>query len=81
METNKLEKIKFAGRIFKKGFVTQIIDPNTIMLATTMGLAQGFKYKGDFNRGLTAGVVTLGVMGGVNGVKTIIENWDVVKCI
>lgn len=54
-------------------------DERSYALAGTVGLIQGLKYNGSLNRGVKAGVSTMGVMVGVNIVRNIVGNFEGIK--
>lgn len=76
---NKLDKVKFTGRVFVLGCKKQAADSNTLGMATVVGLAQGLKYKGNFKLGIETGLAVFGVVCVSNGIKCVIQNWDVIS--
>ena len=59
------------GKIFVKSVAKQAIQPETLILGGAIGLGQGFKYNGNWKRGVVAGAITLGVMGTICGVANV----------
>lgn len=76
---NLLEKVNFGGRIFISSTKAQMLNEGTITMAVMIGFMQGLKYNGNLNRGLKSGITTLVVLGMVNGVRNVVENWDTIK--
>lgn len=56
-----------------------ISHDGTFKLAATVGLVQGLKYSGNFNRGIKAGVTTMAVMVSIDVVRNVANNWEVIK--
>jgi hypothetical protein len=72
--------LKRGIEVFTEGFKKQLTDdPTTWGAATVLGLHQGLKYKGDFRNGVMTGIAVLGVIGTVNGVRSIVKNLDYIK--
>jgi len=80
MKVNKyVRKAKVAADLFMEAAGKSVGDPTTIETAATMGLWNGFKYKGNLKRGVASTVTTFLVIGGVHGTINVITNWDEVK--
>ena len=71
-----VRKAKTAAYLFTDGAVNAMVDPTSIETAATIGLWNGFKYKGDLKRGIKSGAVTFLVLGGVYGTINVLTNWD-----
>lgn len=74
----KENAIKRNLRVFKNGFVQQIISGGTFATSATVGIYQGLKYSGSLKRGITAGLATEAVFATINGVRNVISyhEWD-----
>lgn len=72
-------KLAVGCELFSKGFVVQALDSSTISLGLGIGIMQGLKYNGNFKRGLTTGLVVMGVVSTVNGLRNVIENAYIIK--
>lgn len=68
-----------AGDIALSAAMTQIGDRATAQIAIGAGIMQGLKYRGNFKRGIKAGLVTYGVIAGTNAIMNVASNWDVIK--
>lgn len=85
MKTNKLKetiimsKIKNAGKVFVGTFGKQIVTSETLTTSAAIGILQGLKYKGDFKRGIVAGVGSLVTQGVISGIVNVAQNWDSIK--
>ena len=71
-------KLTVGCELFSKGFVVQAMDSSTISLGLDIGIMQGVKYNGNFKRGLTTGLVVMGVVSAANGLKNVIENAHII---
>ena len=77
---NRLKNKGYAiGRIAVAGAMKQVADEGTLMLGVTVGLMQGLKYNGDFKRGVKAGVTTVAVVAGVNGIRNVANQWEFIR--
>jgi len=65
------KKAKNIGKVFARSFGKQAIEPSTLMLGGALGLGQGFKYNGNWKRGIVAGIITVGVFGTINGITNV----------
>lgn len=74
-----LRQAKMVGYLFGKGIFKQAQENDTLALASMVGLSQGLKYTGSLVRGLKAGIVTVLVIGAVNGGRTIYANRVAIK--
>lgn len=74
-----LKKCSFVKTVFVGGFRTQLEQETTWVAATTLGLGQGLKYKGDIKTGLITGAATIVVLGTVNGFYNIATNYSKMK--
>ena len=72
----KVTKLSVIRIIFVGAFKHQLIQEDTLLVCTGIGLGQGFKYDGNLKRGLEAALVTAVVIGTVSGVINVIDNWD-----
>lgn len=83
MNKEMVEKLKRKGLvacdIAISSAMKQMADPATAKVAVGIGLYQGLKYRGNFKRGLKAGLVTYGVMAGFNAIGNVAEKWDDIK--
>ena len=74
-----VRKAKVARDLFIEAAGKGLADPTTIETAATMGLWNGFKYKGNLKRGIGATATTFMVIAGVHGTINVAVNWDKVK--
>lgn len=82
--TNEMvEKLKRcslkAADIAVSAAMKQMGDKATTQIAIGAGIMQGLKYRGNFKRGVKAGLVTYGVIAGANTVMNVASNWDLIK--
>ena len=66
-----LKRVRLMSKVFAHATVKSMFTADTMVFGTVLGLVQGLKYNGNFKRGLTTGVVTIAVMGIVNGISTV----------
>lgn len=69
-------KVGRGAKLFKDGFMGQVLREDTIGVAAGVGIIQGLKYAGSMKRGVVAGAATLAVLGTVNGIRNVIVNKD-----
>lgn len=72
-------KMKVIGEISYQTIISALEDPTIYASAASIGLYQGLKYNGSFKRGIKGGLGTAGVYIGVNIVRNIVVNRDVIK--
>lgn len=68
------KEAKIIGTIFVKSIGKQVMQPETLVLGGLIGLGQGMKYNGNVKRGVVAGLITLGVMGGLCGIVNVAKH-------
>lgn len=73
------EKTKFVSAVFYYGGKRQLKEEWVWVLAASIGLIQGLKYKGDIKTGLLSGVATLATLAGVSGILNVIHNEEKIK--
>lgn len=70
-------KLLRALEVFGKGFKVQMFEEGTMAASAATGLYQGLKYKGDIRRGLVAALVVDAAISSFNGIRCVIQNWEV----
>jgi len=73
-----MDKIGKGAKVFGAGFVKQVTNVETIASSVGVGAYQGFKYNGSVERGVKAGLSYLGIMGALNGITRVVQNWDTI---
>lgn len=71
-----LKRVRLTSKVFAHATVKSMFATDTMVFGTVLGLVQGLKYNGNFKRGLTTGVVTIAVMGVVNGISTVANTME-----
>ena len=79
MMNKNLKKAEVVGKVFLKGFKASVVSESSIGTATFVGFYQGLKYNGSLRRGINSGVVTLTILGTIDGVGTVAKNWTIIK--
>ena len=70
-----IDKLGKGTKVFGAGFVKQVANVETLTTSVGVGLIQGFKYNGSVERGIKSGLGYLGMMGTLNGVVNVVQNW------
>lgn len=78
-EEKLVSKAKVIGDIAIKAAVRTLREENTYKWAGGIGLWQGLKYRGDFNRGIKAGLTTAGVLVAMNVIANVANQYDDIK--
>lgn len=74
-----LRNTKYVGKKFVGGVAKQVVQPDTLLMGGLVGLIQGFKYSGNVKRGIVAGLITVGVMGCINGISNAAKGIDEIR--
>lgn len=78
VEKLKRQGIKVAD-IAVTSAMNTIANNNSLKVSVGVGLMQGLKYRGNFKRGVKAGVTTMGVLVGIDVVTNVAGNWELIK--
>ena len=70
-----MDKIGKGAKVFGEAFVKQVTNVDTIASGMGVGVYQGLKYNGSVERGVKAGLSYVGIMGALNGVTRVVQNW------
>lgn len=70
-----MDKIGKGAKVFGEAFVKQVTNVDTIASGMGVGVYQGLKYNGSIERGVKAGLSYVGIMGALNGVTRVVQNW------
>lgn len=76
---NILGKVSCIATIVARSFVAEAYDPNCLSFVGIVGLTQGLKYKGSIKSGLKGSLATFVVIGAVNSITNVVDNWELVK--
>lgn len=79
MVENIKRKGAVMGNIALNAAMKQMADKSGVQLAVGVGLVQGLKYRGNLKRGIKAGLVTYGMMAGINAVVNVADKWDIIQ--
>lgn len=69
---------KWTAKAFAQGVASGASDGTIMGTAVLLGVGQGLKYKGSFNRGLVTGLSIYGILSVGVGITTTIKNIDVI---
>lgn len=70
-------KLLRALTVFGKGFKMQMFEEGTMAASAVAGISQGLKYKGDIRRGVVAAFVVDAAISAFNGIRCVVQNWEV----
>ena len=73
-----MDKLGKGTKVFGAAFVKQVTNVETLASGVGVGLFQGFKYNGNIERGIKSGLTYLAAMGTLNGVTSVVQNWDTI---
>jgi hypothetical protein len=76
---NYVFKAKMVAELFGMGVKTEMENSGSLGFAGLVGLYQGLKYNGSLIRGLKAGAATFGVFAAISGVRSVTDNWSIIK--
>ena len=77
--SNILGKVSCIATIVARSFAAEVADPTALSFVGIVGLTQGLKYKGSIKSGLKGSLATFVVIGAVNSVTNVVDNWELVK--
>lgn len=77
--SNILGKVSCIATIVARSFAAEVADPKALSFVGIVGLTQGLKYKGSIKSGLKGSLATFMVIGAVNSVTNVVDNWELVK--
>ena len=77
----QLHKLELGVKVFAYSALNQAVATETLVVSGLVGLKQGLKYTGDFNRGLKAGLATTAVISGIAGIRNVVDNMETINDI